>query len=113
MILTRRVRWTSQEPPRKAKERDDWAITPWRRQELPAIIRRARRRWAPLALRDASGIRLTPTVRRRFAPRGETPIPKSWDHHDRITALSAVTVSPKQRRLGQYFPLGWNHRHRC
>ena len=81
-----------------------WTIAPWRRQELPAIIRRARRCRAPLALRDASGIRLTPTVRRRLAPRGETPIPKGWDRHGRITAFSAVTVSPKWRRLGQGLP---------
>jgi len=48
---------------------------------------------------------LTPTVRRTFAPRGETPIIKSWDRHDRISAISAVTVSPKRRRLGLYFHL--------
>jgi len=48
---------------------------------------------------------LTPTVRRTLAPRGQTPILKSWDRHDRISALSAVTVSPKRRRLGLYFHL--------
>jgi hypothetical protein len=39
---------------------------------------------------------LTPTVRRTLAPRGKTPILRSWDRHDRISALSAVTVSPKR-----------------
>lgn len=48
---------------------------------------------------------LTPTVRRTLAPRGETPILTSWDRHDRISAISAVTVSPVQRRLGLYFRL--------
>jgi transposase len=48
---------------------------------------------------------LTPTVRRTLAPRGKTPILKSWDRHDRISAISAVTVSPKRRRLGLYFRL--------
>jgi len=48
---------------------------------------------------------LTPTVRRTFAPRGQTPIIKSWDRHDRISAISAITVSPKRRRLGLYFHL--------
>jgi transposase len=48
---------------------------------------------------------LTPTVRRTLAPRGQTPILKSWDRHDRISAISAVTVSPKRRRLGLYFRL--------
>src|ERR1700730_14534156 len=45
---------------------------------------------------------LTPTVRRTLAPRGKTPILRSWDRHDRISAISAVTVSPKRRRLGLY-----------
>jgi transposase len=48
---------------------------------------------------------LTPTVRRTLAPRGKTPILKTWDRHDRISAISAVTVSPKRRRLGLYFHL--------
>jgi transposase len=48
---------------------------------------------------------LTPTVRRTLAPRGKTPILKSWDRHDRISTISAVTVSPKRRRLGLDFRL--------
>jgi transposase len=48
---------------------------------------------------------LTPTVRRTLAPRGQTPILKTWDRHDRISAISAVTVSPKRRQLGLYFRL--------
>jgi hypothetical protein len=54
---------------------------------------------------DESGFMLTPTVRRTFAPRGRTPILKSWDRHDRISAISAITVSPKRRSLGLYFHL--------
>jgi hypothetical protein len=48
---------------------------------------------------------LTPTVRRTLAPRGKTPIIRSWDRHDRISAFSAVTVSPRRRRLGLYVRL--------
>jgi hypothetical protein len=73
--------------------------------ELPRIIRRARRRRAHLVFLDESGFMLTPTVRRTFAPRGRTPILKSWDRHDRISAISALTVSPKRKRLGLYFRL--------
>ena len=47
---------------------------------------------------------LTPTVRRTLAPRGETPILKTWDRHDRISAISAVTISPKQQALGALLP---------
>ncbi len=54
---------------------------------------------------DESGFMLTPTVRRTLAPRGKTPILRSWDRRDRISAISAVTVSPSRKRLGLYFHL--------
>jgi transposase len=54
---------------------------------------------------DESGFMLTPTVRRTLAPRGETPAIKSWDRRDRISAISAITVSPSRRRIGLYFRL--------
>jgi transposase len=52
---------------------------------------------------DESGFMLTPAVRRTLAPRGKTPILQSWDCHDRISAISAITVSPSRRRLGLYY----------
>jgi transposase len=46
---------------------------------------------------------LQPTVRRTWAPKGQTPILCSWDRRDRLSVISAVTCSPKRRRLGLYF----------
>lgn len=46
---------------------------------------------------------LQPTVRRTWAPRGQTPIHKSWDRRDRLSVLSAVTLAPRRKRLGLYF----------
>ena len=48
---------------------------------------------------------LQPLVRRTWAPKGCTPIQYSWDRHDRLSVISAVTVSPRRRRLGLYFAL--------
>jgi transposase len=48
---------------------------------------------------------LQPTVRRTWARKGQTPILKSYDRRDRLSAISAITVSPKRRRLGLYFDL--------
>lgn len=48
---------------------------------------------------------LTPTVRRTLAPRGQTPIQYCWDRRDRISAISAITVSPICKRRGLYFTL--------
>jgi len=48
---------------------------------------------------------LQPLVRRTWAPRGQTPILRSWDRHDRLSVISVLTVSPKRRRIGLYFAI--------
>jgi transposase len=48
---------------------------------------------------------LQPVVRRTWAPRGVTPIHRSWDRHDRLSVISAITISPRRRRLGLYFEI--------
>ena len=52
---------------------------------------------------DESGFMLQPLVRRTWAPSGQTPILKCWDRHDRLSVISAITVSPKRKCLGFYF----------
>jgi hypothetical protein len=47
---------------------------------------------------------LTPTVVRTWAPRGQTPIFRHSQRHDRI---SAISVSPTRRRVGLYYQ--WHH----
>lgn len=46
---------------------------------------------------------LQPTVRRTWAPRGKTPVLKSWDRHDRLSVTSAITVSPSRHRLALFW----------
>ena len=48
---------------------------------------------------------LQPTVRRTWAPKGQTPIHYSWDRRDRLSAISAISVSAKRRKLGLYFAI--------
>ena len=57
---------------------------------------------------DESGFMLQPVRRRTWAPKGQTPIHKSWSSHDRLSAVSAISVSPIRRHLGLYFQI---HRH--
>ena len=51
---------------------------------------------------DESGFQLTPTVRRTWAPHGQTPLIHHWDRREKVSAISAVTISPKRQRLGFY-----------
>jgi transposase len=64
----------------------------------------AARRRAHIVLIDESGFLLSPLVRRTLAPRGQTPILKTWGgHRERVSATAALTISPRRRRLGLYF----------
>ncbi len=48
---------------------------------------------------------MTPLVRRTYAPRGITPIVEAWYRKGKISAISAVTLSPVRKRAGLDFRL--------
>jgi transposase len=50
---------------------------------------------------------LTPTVARTWAPRGQTPLVRHSQRHDRISVISGISVSPRRHRLGLYYQ--WHH----
>ena len=71
---------------------------------MAADKKSAARRRAYLVLIDESGFLLSPLVRRTLAPRGQTPVLKTWGgHHERVSATAALTISPRRHRLGLYF----------
>src|SRR5690606_4308417 len=84
---------------------DDEGIDRWIDEEFPRIADEAEERGAHLVFLDESCFRLTPTVRRTLAPRGETPILECWDGRDKISAISAITLSPARSRPGLRFRL--------
>lgn len=43
--------------------------------------------------------------RRTWAPRGETPVQRAWDRYDRLSVISAITVSPARRSIGLPFQI--------
>jgi hypothetical protein len=51
---------------------------------------------------DGSGFLLIPTVRRTWAPRGETPYLRHRYRHDRLSVCSGVAVSPARRQIALY-----------
>lgn len=104
-ILKGKLGWTSQKPRRKARERDDKEVSRWLADEYPRILREAYRRQAHLLFLDESGFFLTPTVRRTLAPRGKTPELLAFDRRDKLSAISAISVSPVAARAGLHFEL--------
>lgn len=57
---------------------------------------------------DESGFLMIPNVKRTWAPRGQTPTHYHRLTRDKISAISALTVSPQKRRLGLYTHLWRN-----
>jgi transposase len=104
-ILRRRLNWTSQKPQKKARQRNDEEIAHWRDEDLPRIIEQAEDRKAHLVFLDESGFPLDPVVRRTYAPRGRTPIQEAWHRKGKVSAISAVTVSPVLKRPNLVFRL--------
>lgn len=72
---------------------------------LAADQKKARRRGASLIFIDETGFRLQPVNRRTWAPRGETPVQRAWDRYDRLSVISAITLSPSRRRIGLPFQI--------
>jgi len=104
-FLRQRLNWTPQKPRRVARERDEEAILRWQSEQFPQIARTAQERGAHLVFLDESGFMLNPSVRRTWAPKGNTPILDAWDRRDRISAISSITVSPIARQLDLFFEL--------
>ena len=70
--------------------------------------KKARAEKAHLVLIDESGFFLNPLVCRTWAPKGKTPVLRSWGRHrDKVSVIAALSVAPTLRRLGLYYGLGW------
>lgn len=104
-LVRQRLHWTSQKPQKHARERNDEEVERWIATEWPRVLDQAVQRRAHVAMLDESGFLLAPLVRRTLAPRGETPILDCSDSHDRISVISAITVSPLALRVGLHFML--------
>src|SRR5206468_7130508 len=102
-LVRRRLGWTCHKPQRRARRRDDKEVERWKADEFPRILREAFRREAHVAFLDESGFMLMPLVRRTLARRGQRVFIRCSARHDRISAISCVTLSPHAMRVGLYF----------
>jgi hypothetical protein len=94
--------WTSHKPQRRARQRNDKEVERWKADEFPRILREAWRRGAHIAFLDESGFMLMPLVRRTLAPRGQRVTMRCSAKHDRVSAISCVTLSPQAMHVGLY-----------
>jgi putative transposase len=69
------------------------------------ISERTRRSCPYIVFVDEAGFMLGPLVRKTWAPRGCTPIIKVTKPHERISAIGAMTISPKRNHFAFHFLL--------
>jgi transposase len=73
------------------------------RARVAPYQKNAARLRAWLIFLDETGIFLTPLVRRTWAPRGQTPVLRTRTrHHRHLSAIGALSISPRRRHLGWY-----------
>src|SRR5919109_315719 len=100
--ILRALGWSCQKPERRALQRDEAAIAHWKQYVWPQIRHQADRLGAHLVFLDESGFLLIPNVKRTWAPRGNTPTLRYCFKHSKISAISALAVSPKRKHLARY-----------
>jgi transposase len=102
-VLKRRLVWTPQKPRQQNVNRDDKAIASWVHETFPAIMRAAVARGADVVFVDETGFMLDPTVRRTYAPRGQTPVYKVANPHACISVIGGVVVRPGTGEVGMLY----------
>ena len=60
---------------------------------------------AHLVFVDESGFQLIGTVRRTWAPRGQTPVTRYRYQQGKVSVISGLSVSPRRFHVGLYFRL--------
>jgi hypothetical protein len=60
---------------------------------------------AHFAFLDEAGFQLLPSVHRTWAPRGQTPVLRHRTRREKRSVISAVTLSPRRRRVGLYYQI--------
>lgn len=83
---------TPQKPLRRAYERDPAAIEKWKREEYPALEKRARRCGADIFFLDEAGIRSDAPLQRTWGAKGQTPVVATSGKRQAVSAISAVNL---------------------
>jgi transposase len=89
--LLRDLRWTPQQPIKRAIQRDEAAIRRWREEVWPELRRRARRERRVLIFEDESGFYLLPGVVKTYAPKGLTPVLREKQTRDHLAVMGGIT----------------------
>lgn len=99
------LHWSCQKPERRALQRDEAAIAHWKHYVWPRLKKKASYLGAHLVFADESGFLLIPNLKRTWAPKGETPIIRHSFRRTKVSAMTALAVSPKRKQIALYLQL--------
>lgn len=83
---------TPQKPFRREYERDPKGIERWKRETLPSLRERARKRGAKIFFLDEAGVRSDQVLGKTWALRGKTPEVATSGQRQSVNAISAVNA---------------------
>ena len=90
--LLRRLGLTNKKPERRAMEQNPKEAKKWVKEEWSKILAHARRWQAPLYFQDETGISLTPSLGRTWAPKGEIPCERVTGKRGGFCISSAISL---------------------
>jgi transposase len=99
--LLKDLRWTPQQPIKRAIQRDEEAIRRWREEVWPELRRRARRERRVLIFEDESGFYLLPGLVKTYAPEGLTPVLREKQTRDHLSVMGAMTPAGRVYTLAR------------
>jgi transposase len=89
------LRWTPQQPIKRAIQRDEGAIRRWRDETWPELRRRAGCERRVLVFEDESGFYLLPGVVKTYAPEARTPVLRETQTRDHLSVMGGMTPEGK------------------
>ena len=112
--LLKGLKWTPQQPIKRASQHNEIEIDPWRKKVWKEcvlsmnrkITHRKVKKYIDIVFIDEAGFMLEPLTRKTWARRGHTPVINiSENRHDRISVIGALTINLVTRRFGFLFHL--------
>jgi transposase len=95
--LLKKLNVTPRKPLRRAYERSPEAIDEWREQELPRIVKRAKRRKATILFLDEAGIQSDAPLGRTWGEKGKKTEVNTSGQRQRVNAVSAISPTGEFR----------------
>jgi transposase len=102
-VIMHQLGYSYQKPVKRAKERDEAKIEQWRTVEWPAIERAGKELQSTLVFVDEAGFSMIPSIKKQWAPRGQTPVVEHRNRwHRKVSVIGGLTVSADRSQLGLY-----------